>query len=238
MKNTDTTNVCPICDSAQLEIRHDRSVRYRYLKKDHVLDGQEHTACLDCGMSFYQPGQVERNNERFAAFEKSIVKGISPNELLALREKYLITQAQANQIFHCGPTAFSKWERGETAPTATAALLLQTALKDPELMKKLSEQAGVKIDIPATDKPVVHDHKNERLEWYAITAEAFGIERVQIKTKGILYKSHPEWNNFGATLRDVLVDNAHDELMSKWECHVKPANHPVVPSHFYAFSKR
>lgn len=138
---------CPVCDSQQIEVRHDRNVRYRYLKKDHVLEGQEHTVCLDCGLSFYQPGQIDRNNERFAAFEKSIVKGISPNEIRTLREKHLITQAQAARIFNCGETAFSKWERGEVAPTGPTALLLKMVLEHPEYMKSLADKAGVAVDI-------------------------------------------------------------------------------------------
>lgn len=150
MKIHKAKHKCPICDSPRVEIRHDRTVRYRYLKKDHVLEGQEHTVCLDCELSFYQPGQIDRNNERLAAFEKSIVKGISPHEILTLREKYLITQEQAARIFHCGKTAFSKWERGEVAPTGMAALLLESALESPDFMKSLADKAGEAVDIQVT----------------------------------------------------------------------------------------
>lgn len=147
MKIQPHIETCPVCDSQQIEVRYDRNVRYHYLKKDHVLEGQEHTVCLDCGLSFYQSGQIDRNNERFATFEKSIVKGISPNEIRTLREKYLITQAQATRIFNCGETAFSKWERGEVAPTGPTALLLKMALEHPEYMKSLADNAGEAVDI-------------------------------------------------------------------------------------------
>lgn len=150
MKKIINLEQCPICDSPRVDIRHDRSMRYRYLKKDHVLEGQEHTVCQDCGLSFYQPGQIDRNNQRFAAFEKSIVKGISPNEIRSLREEYLMTQDQAARIFDCGKTAFSKWERGEVAPTGPTALLLRMALENPGFMKSLADKAGETVDIRVT----------------------------------------------------------------------------------------
>jgi putative zinc finger/helix-turn-helix YgiT family protein len=124
------------------------------LKVEHVLESQEHTVCCDCGTSFYQTGQVERNNQRFMAFAKAIVKHIAPWEILEIREKYALSQEQANRIFQCGPTQFSKWERGEVAPTGTAALALREALDNPAFIKKLADRAGERVDIPyATESP-------------------------------------------------------------------------------------
>ncbi len=140
--------LCPLCDSKSTEVLHDQSIKYRYLKKVHVLDGQEHTVCKDCGCSFFGKGQIERNNVRFLEFEKSIVKDISPRNVLELREKYQLSQEQATRIFNCGATAFSKWERGEVAPTGTAALMLQLALEDSYVMKILAEKAGERVSIP------------------------------------------------------------------------------------------
>lgn len=137
-----------MCDSRNVEIRHDRRAKYRYLKQEHVLEGQEHTICNECGTSFYQEGQIERNNERFMTFAHGIVKNIAPWEFVDLREKYDLTQEQANTIFGCGPTQFSKWERGESAPTATAAIALREALENPEFMYRLAARVGVNIAMP------------------------------------------------------------------------------------------
>ncbi|PIX96873.1 MAG: hypothetical protein COZ24_08215 [Hydrogenophilales bacterium CG_4_10_14_3_um_filter_63_21] len=148
MKNIATIDQCPLCDSKHVEVRHDITEHYQYLKKDHELDGQEHTVCLDCEFDYFAAGQTKRNNERFMAFARTLVKDIAPWEIHEIREKYLITQEEANRIFNCGsPTQFSKWERGECAPTGTAALLLRMALKDADVMRKLAAQAGVEIDI-------------------------------------------------------------------------------------------
>lgn len=141
--------LCPLCDSASLEIRRDHAVTYRYLKRDHVLEGQEYTVCLECEFSFFSEGQLSRNRVLFDDFERKIVKGIAPRKVRELREKYLITQEQAARIFHCGsPVAFSKWERGHTAPSGPMALLLRLSLEDVTTMQKLAERAGVKVDVP------------------------------------------------------------------------------------------
>lgn len=174
MSTPTTALECPLCGSTRLEVRHDHSVTYRYLKKDHVLDGQEHTVCLDCEISFCAAEQLARNHELFNAFERQIVKDIAPREVRELREKYLITQEEATRIFNCGsPTAFSKWERGETAPTGTAALLLRLALEDVATMQKLADRAGVKIDIPAAkasaSKPVTAS-ASSFLDWQKLPA--------------------------------------------------------------------
>lgn len=156
MTMTSTSAKCPLCDSTHVEIRRDVDVRYTYLRKKHVLGGQEHTLCLDCGCSFFQDGQMERNNERFMAFAESIVKNIAPWEIHGIREKYGLSQEQANTIFNCGPTQFSKWERGEVAPTGTASIALREALNNPEFMSKLARQAGVTIhiEVEAQPKPI------------------------------------------------------------------------------------
>ena len=148
---TRKTPICPLCDSSKVEIRHDRKAIYTYLKKKHVLEGQEHTVCTECGTSFYEDGQIERNNARFIDWSKGIVKDISPWEIRELREKYDLSQEEACRVFNCGSkTQFSKWERGEVAPTGTAALALKEALENPEFMNKLAKRAGVSIELPET----------------------------------------------------------------------------------------
>ena len=148
---TSKTPVCPLCDSPKVEIRRDRKAIYTYLKKKHILGEQEHTVCTECGTSFYEDGQIERNNVRFIAWSKGFVKDIAPWEIRELREKYDLSQEAAGRVFNCGSkTQFSKWERGEVAPTGTAALTLREALEDPGFMKRLADRAGVTIELPET----------------------------------------------------------------------------------------
>jgi putative zinc finger/helix-turn-helix YgiT family protein len=145
-----TLQQCPLCDSKRVEVRYDHSQRYKYLGIVRVCEGLEHAVCLDCELDFFLPGQIDRNNERFLVFAKRLVKHIAPWEILAIREKYDISQEQANRIFQCGSTTqFSKWERGEVAPTGTAAIALREALDNPDFMRRMASKAGISVNIPA-----------------------------------------------------------------------------------------
>lgn len=143
-----------MCDSARIEVRHDRTTRYRYLKREYLLEGQEHTICLDCSTSFYQEGQIQRNNQRLQAFAATVVKHIAPWDIRAMRERYGLSQADAAQIFGCGPRAFSKWERGEVAPTGATARLLKLALNHPEVLAALAQDAGLVLNLPVQARVV------------------------------------------------------------------------------------
>lgn len=83
---------------------------------------------------------MARNKAKIDAYQRSIV-GLMPQDILALREKYMISQQQAAAIFQCGKTQFSKWERGEHAPTGPTAILLRKALENQELMRELAADA-------------------------------------------------------------------------------------------------
>lgn len=145
---TTKKDICPLCDG-HLEVRADRRYHLRYCRKDHYLDGIEHAACLDCGASINTDAVIAHNKERVRAFTASIVKNIAPWEIRELREKYMLSQEAACRIFQCGSvTQFSKWERGEVAPTGTAAIALREALENPVFMRKLANLAGERVDVP------------------------------------------------------------------------------------------
>lgn len=147
--NASRLRPCPLCNSTCLEVRYDLETTYRYLEKNHVLRGQEHTVCLDCEGSFFADGQLQRNRERFFELERTIVKDIAPREVRDVREKYLITREQATRIFNCSSAVeFSTWETGLVAPPGPAALLLRLALEDSLFIERLAARVGVAVDIP------------------------------------------------------------------------------------------
>lgn len=151
MTNREKTESCPLCDSQNTEVRFDRERRFKYLKKERILTGLEHTICIDCGCSFNAKGQIQRNNERFFEFEQSVLDGIiSPRKIVELRQTYNLTQEQAKRIFKTTGNLFSKWERGESAPSSAVSNLLLAALEDAVIMKRMALRAGVKnIELPS-----------------------------------------------------------------------------------------
>lgn len=233
MSKVSHTVRCPLCDSSRVEVHRDLETTYRYLKKNHVLQGQEHTVCLDCEGSFFAAGQLERNRELFFAFEKQIVKDIAPREVRELREKYLITQEEATRIFHCGSlTAFSKWERGDTAPTGPTALLLRLALEDAATMQKLADRAGVKIDIPAAkasaSKPVTSS-ASSFLDWRELSAllgrsvsgfKEHSVQHVSLATdrERVALLTGVRETHFFIDRASSTADETPDSIPAAWMC--------------------
>lgn len=159
MTNRETTEPCPICDSQNTEVRFDRERHIKYLRRNHVIEGLEHTVCLECACSFNARGQIERNNQRFFEFEKLLLDGIiAPRKIVELRQTYNLTQEQAKNIFKTTGNLFSKWERGESAPSSAVSNLLEAALEDPLIMERFALRAGVRL---AAKPPAKRPQKSE-----------------------------------------------------------------------------
>lgn len=124
------------------DLRH----KFRYGPNEHLVEGLSHATCDRCGTSAYLQGQLAKNIERIEAVQKRLVKIIGPSEILALRAKYSLSQAQAAKIFGGGANAFSKWERGEVIPTESTANLLRLAFESEDAMIRLAKHAGVKLN--------------------------------------------------------------------------------------------
>lgn len=136
---------CPLCNHNTLVEVADLEHRFKYLKKEHAVKALKRTLCQTCGSSFQTPSQSLANKDAIESFTRELVGELGPREILALRERYSISQADATKIFQCGPKNFSKWERGEVAPTGATALLLKAALELPKLMQHLAAKAGIEI---------------------------------------------------------------------------------------------
>lgn len=143
---------CPVCGELSVSEVDDHVYKFKHGKKSHMLQGLFRSVCGACGVSFFTPDQLDRNNKKVREFQDKLSDYISPTKILELREKYDITQLQANVIFGGGPTAFSKYERGIASPTAGTARQMLAALKDVKVMEVL---AGIhNIKIAQIDKPV------------------------------------------------------------------------------------
>lgn len=143
MENSTRNCVCPMCEDGTLQERSDRQFSFRYLRRVHTVDGLEHAVCDRCGTSSFLPGQMERNKARIEKVQRSLVGYIGPQDILALRERYGLTQKLAARIFGGGVRAFSKWERGEVKPAEPTAKLMRLALNDPRAMGSLVKMAGL-----------------------------------------------------------------------------------------------
>lgn len=146
---------CPLCNGA-LEIRRDRTYQFKFRGDVHTLDGLERLVCLGCGTGISSKDTAAHNQAAILAFQRSIAGEMAPIDVLALREKYGMSQEQAGRIFKTARRAFSKWERGEVAPNAGVANVLRLALDHPEYMRFMADKAGEHVDLPCSPQMVPH----------------------------------------------------------------------------------
>lgn len=141
---------CPICESGRWEPKSDEVCLFRNGRKVHKIIGLHYALCNICGTRGYLPGQRKENQHLIQNYQSSLPGFVSPSDVLAVREKYELTQKQANQIFGGGSQGFSKWERGVTSPAGPTARLIKLALKYPEVMRALAIESDIKLAMPVT----------------------------------------------------------------------------------------
>lgn len=147
---------CPLCNEGEWVAQEDGVHTFKHKRREHRVTGMHYALCNHCGTKGYLRGQMAANRDLIKVYQARLGNYFSPRDVLALREKYEISQEQAGTIFQCGKTQFSKWERGEVAPTGTASLALREALENPAFMKKMALRAKVTIDV-LTERQSVSD---------------------------------------------------------------------------------
>lgn len=130
---------CPACGFD--EMKHgtwDKVVSYR--GKSMTVHAVSGFRCSECGEAVFD----DESYDRVAAAGDGLVKAsrkANPPEIRLIRERLGLTQAEAGKIFGGGVNAFSRYERGETKPSATMRKLLKVAERHPELIKEIASVA-------------------------------------------------------------------------------------------------
>ena len=142
-KNTLPT--CPACKKGQLH-QAERIREYKPNGKN-VLVQLLTTRCDQCGVEKTLASQQKENLARLAARKAHYGKLLMGEEILALRQRYGLTQQNASTIFGKGIIAFSRYENEVTYPDDSTTLLLQLAIESPSAMKTLADKAGIELPL-------------------------------------------------------------------------------------------
>ena len=192
-------NPCPICQAHAVNEHKDYVYEFKHGRKKHEVTGLSHSLCNACNVSFLSGEQLNSNHKKIIEFQQKLVDFISAKQVLALRETYGLTQADANKIFGGGPTAFSKYERGMANTTSGTARIMLAALNNKELMAQLAKIFGVKLKIEAHRTPTLKP-SNQRSyglsEWQEEDNSAVDIKMPHIawKSDNIKYRPHERLN--------------------------------------------
>lgn len=147
MLNKFAAEICPICQKGSFEPFSDGIYNFKHARKIHAVPGQHYAKCMECGTRGYLPNQRTANLDMIKEYQRHLPDYISPSDILAVREKYSLTQKEANILFGGGTQGFSKWERGLAVPAGPTARLMKLALESTDSLKILAKI--VNVEIPA-----------------------------------------------------------------------------------------
>ncbi|WP_408507065.1 type II toxin-antitoxin system MqsA family antitoxin [Paraburkholderia sediminicola] len=136
---------CPVCSKGPLNTCSDREMTIGPKGQRITVTGLEYSVCQACNASVVLPAQLRANQAKVRDAHSKLVDYISPAQVLQLRETYEISQQVAAQIFGGGRNAFSKYERGEVTPSASAARTMLRALRDPSFFATLAREKGLPV---------------------------------------------------------------------------------------------
>jgi HTH-type transcriptional regulator/antitoxin MqsA len=99
--------------------------------------------CTVCGETFYLSGMMDDSLRRATAVIRAEDGLLAPDEIVGLRKKYGLTQADLERLIGAGPKTVVRWERGTVAQNRTADTLLRVLLEHPEVVAGLKRQNGL-----------------------------------------------------------------------------------------------
>ena len=101
--------------------------------------------CDRCGEAFYVGGMADDSLQRASAVARAQDRLLTPQEIVAIRQTYGLTQAQLERLIGAGAKTVVRWERGTVVQNRTADTLLRVLRDHPEVVARLAEQNGVRI---------------------------------------------------------------------------------------------
>jgi putative zinc finger/helix-turn-helix YgiT family protein len=104
--------------------------------------------CDRCGETFYIGGMMNDSLRRMAAVIRAEDGLLAPDEIVELRRKYGLTQAQLERLIGAGAKTVVRWEKGTVAQNKTADTLLRVLRDHPAVVKQLSKQNGLTAKAP------------------------------------------------------------------------------------------
>jgi HTH-type transcriptional regulator / antitoxin MqsA len=140
---------CPSCGHNQMVTKICDEI-LSYGGKSVILHNMKGNFCPECGEGVWDAESYRRYTEEQTQLASvgAVIRGI--------RKHLGMTQIRMAEIFGVGKMAFSRYERGETAPAPAFVKLLRIVDRHPELIAELQEpspdeQLTTRTVCPATD---------------------------------------------------------------------------------------
>jgi HTH-type transcriptional regulator/antitoxin MqsA len=100
--------------------------------------------CPRCEEVVYLGGMGDATSRKAAAVIRAEDGLLGPDEIVGLREKYGLSQAELERLIGAGEKTVVRWERGTVSQNKTADTLLRVLSDHPDVVKQLAAERGVK----------------------------------------------------------------------------------------------
>lgn len=134
--------LCYLCGGDSPRVREARSVP---IGSRTVVIEDEFYRCPRCDEDVYLGGMADETSRRAAAKIREEDGLLAPDDIVALREKYGLTQAGLERLIGAGEKTVVRWERGTVAQNQTADTLLRVLDGHPDVVARLAEERGVAL---------------------------------------------------------------------------------------------
>ncbi|MGD2154898.1 MAG: type II toxin-antitoxin system MqsA family antitoxin [Gemmatimonadales bacterium] len=130
---------CAVCGELTAAlVREEKAVS---IGRRSAIVEDEHLRCDGCGSEYATPEQMERTQQRAVAAIRGEEGLLTPEEIIRIRRRYGLSQAQLEALLRTGPKTVVRWERGTVFQSAAADTLLRLLDRDPNVARILAQIA-------------------------------------------------------------------------------------------------
>jgi HTH-type transcriptional regulator/antitoxin MqsA len=133
-------DVCPLCGGPAILVDEPHSMR---MGERPVTFMDRFYRCAKCGEEYLNGEMMDDSQRRATAVIRAEDGLLAPDEIVGLRKKYGLTQANLERLIGAGEKTVVRWERGTVAQNKTADTLLRVLLEHPDVVVALKRQNGL-----------------------------------------------------------------------------------------------
>lgn len=132
--------LCAVCSSNKLE-KVNRRFEAKYNQTPVVIQNTEMWQCHACGERFLTPDQSRTLSREVKNHMRQRFGLLQPEEIVQIRHRLGITQAELEELFGLGEKVVTRWETGRVVQAKTADIALRLLALEPKLLVALRDNA-------------------------------------------------------------------------------------------------
>jgi HTH-type transcriptional regulator/antitoxin MqsA len=143
-------DTCPICDGPAILVEEPRTTNTAGRPVTYL---DQFYRCGRCGEAYYNGDMAGESFRRAAAVIRAEDGLLAPDDIVGLREKYGLSQAELERLIGAGEKTVVRWERGTVSQNKTADTLLRILAEHPDVVAQLAAERGVKLRSKRAARP-------------------------------------------------------------------------------------